>query len=460
MKINIIYQAKNASYARGTVVIIDVFRAMTVELYLARNGARKIIPTASVDFAFEYKRKNPNSILCGEIGGAKIDGFDLGNSPKDIEKLDFSERTVVHRTSAGTQGINNANYADEIIGGSLANAKAIADYIKRNRREEVTLVCTSAHSENVWDEDNICAEYIKSLLLQDESFNIKEKIELLKRMGGSKFFDPEKQSVFPEKDFELCTRVDAFSFVLRLKYDGVSEPYMERVDIGGVPWDELLTEGEYPKENIKCGSFISEFSREDVMAFDTDLKGKVVYGSYEEPRGSFDAALVLGCPDIFMESRAKAAAKLYHEKRCSLFVTTGGVFWETPMGRLLEAEALRLYMIKEGVPPDLIVCETLARTTKENMTFSRDIVSKRVGDKIARIAVVTSYFHVTRSVALAKAFMEKAVIEGVRADYPEDNPNEFKKSNMLREFVAKEIRCLKSYVDKGWIPDFELQVSH
>lgn len=39
-------------------------------------------------------------------------------------------KTVIHTTSAGTQGIVNAVKADKIITGSLINAKAIAEYIK------------------------------------------------------------------------------------------------------------------------------------------------------------------------------------------------------------------------------------------------------------------------------------------------------------------------------------------
>ena len=33
---------------------------------------------------------------------------------------------------------------------------------------------------------------------------------------GRKFFDPELQDVFPEKDFEMCTAIDRFDMVLRV----------------------------------------------------------------------------------------------------------------------------------------------------------------------------------------------------------------------------------------------------
>ena len=58
--------------------------------------------------------------------------------------------------------------------------------------------------------------------------DMEEGIELLKRTSGAKFFDPEQNDVFPEKDFELCTRADCFDFVLRLNKSS-SLPYMEKI---------------------------------------------------------------------------------------------------------------------------------------------------------------------------------------------------------------------------------------
>ena len=104
MDIRILHLVEGAKEAKGLTVIIDVFRAFTVETYLTRNNAAKIIPVSGVDFAFAYKEKHPDAILCGERKGIKIDGFDYGNSPSQIEHVDFTGKTVIHTTSAGTQG--------------------------------------------------------------------------------------------------------------------------------------------------------------------------------------------------------------------------------------------------------------------------------------------------------------------------------------------------------------------
>lgn len=80
-----------------------------------RNNAAKIILVGDVEIARNYKKEHPDAILCGERKGIIIEGFDYGNCPTDLEKLDLTGKTVIHTTSAGTQGIANASNADEII---------------------------------------------------------------------------------------------------------------------------------------------------------------------------------------------------------------------------------------------------------------------------------------------------------------------------------------------------------
>ena len=127
MKVKIVHDAKQAT---GLAIIIDVFRAFTVEPYLIYNGVEKIIPVGDKEIAYDLKEKNKDYILVGERSGVKLPGFDFGNSPSQIKNVDFSNKTVVHTTSCGTQGIVNAINASEIITGSLVNASAIAKYIK------------------------------------------------------------------------------------------------------------------------------------------------------------------------------------------------------------------------------------------------------------------------------------------------------------------------------------------
>ena len=227
MNIRILQLVEGARQARGLTVIIDVFRAFTVEAWLSHNRAEAIIPVGDIQTALDYRTAHPGTLLCGERGGRKIDGFDFGNSPSAIEQADLAGKTVVHTTSAGTQGIANAHGAQEIIGGALVNASAIARYIRSRNPDEVSLVCMGLAGKEETEEDTLCARYIKSLLEGQPIADLDAEIEILKRTSGAKFFDPAQQDVFPEADFHLSTQVDRFDFVLR--YDRKTG-CMHRVD--------------------------------------------------------------------------------------------------------------------------------------------------------------------------------------------------------------------------------------
>lgn len=234
MNIQILHLIDGAKQAKGLTVIIDVFRAFTVETYLMKNHAARIIPVSSVDFAFAYKQAHPDAVLCGERKGIIVDGFDYGNSPSQIEHVDFTGKTVIHTTSAGTQGIANAADAEEIIGGNLVSAKAIAQYIKQTNPEKVSLVCMGLAGGCRTDEDELAGAYIKSLIEGNPLSDLQERIEKIKFTDGAKFFEEKRQSVFPKRDFFLCTAVNSCDFILRLKKDpetGLN--YMERVDVPG-----------------------------------------------------------------------------------------------------------------------------------------------------------------------------------------------------------------------------------
>ena len=225
MNIEILHMIDGAKKAKGITVIIDVFRAFSVEAYFFAGGVKEILPVGDVNVAYDLKEKNPDFILAGERGGKILPGFDVGNSPSDVIKLNCQGKTVVHTTSAGTQGIANAINADEILGGSLVNAKAIARYIKSKNPETVSLVCMGLEALTQTEEDNLCANYIKSLL-EGTTIDMASEIENLKYTSGAKFFDKAQNSVFPEADFGLCTQVDKFDFVMKLSENSI----MRRID--------------------------------------------------------------------------------------------------------------------------------------------------------------------------------------------------------------------------------------
>ena len=229
MNVQILQLIEGAKKATGVTVVIDVFRAMTVESHLYSLGAEKIIPVGDIEAAYNYKKANSDVILIGERGGKICDGFDFGNSPSQIKGHDFTGKTVIHTTSAGTQGIANAKNADIILCAGLCNAKATAEYIRLLNPETVSLVCMGLAGVEPTDEDSLCAEYIKSLL-ENKPISLCEKIEKIKHTSGAKFFDKAQADVFPEEDFYLSTKVDVFPFALRIaEENGVQ--YTKKTDV-------------------------------------------------------------------------------------------------------------------------------------------------------------------------------------------------------------------------------------
>lgn len=210
---------EGAKQAKGLTVVIDVFRAFSLEAYLFSWGVKEIRPVGTIEEAFRLKEMVPGSVLVGERKGKKCEGFDYGNSPSSIPPEAVAGKTIIHTTSSGTQGIVNAAGASEIITGSLLNAGAVARYIQQKQPEQASIVAMGSLGIKPAAEDDLCAAYIKSMLEGAPLSDIDQRIKALKEHGGQHFFDPAQRDVFPEEDFWMCTKRDQFSFVIKVDQD-------------------------------------------------------------------------------------------------------------------------------------------------------------------------------------------------------------------------------------------------
>jgi 2-phosphosulfolactate phosphatase len=218
-----------AQGARGLTVVIDVFRAFSVAAYAFAGGVRTIFPVADVAAARELKRLHPDWLLIGERHARPLPGFDSGNSPTELERFDLHGRTLIHTTHSGTQGLTAAHRADEVISGALVNAAAIVRYIRSRQPGIVTLVRMGHEAKERCAEDDLCAEILRQRLAGEQP----DVADLRERLRGAasaqKFFDPACDWA-PQRDFELCTRVGAFDFVLRLERDE-APGRLERIEV-------------------------------------------------------------------------------------------------------------------------------------------------------------------------------------------------------------------------------------
>jgi 2-phosphosulfolactate phosphatase len=215
-----------ARAARGLVVVIDVFRAFSVAAHAFARGARTIIPVADIADARELKRLHPDWLLIGERHARPLPGCDAGNSPTELERLDLHDRTIIHTTHSGTQGLAAATSADEVITGALVNAAAIVRYIRSRAPATVTLVRMGHEAAERCAEDDLCAQLLQQRVAgeQPDVSGVRERLR--SAASAQKFFDPDCDWA-PQRDFELCTQVDAFDFVLRLERG----PRLERFEV-------------------------------------------------------------------------------------------------------------------------------------------------------------------------------------------------------------------------------------
>jgi 2-phosphosulfolactate phosphatase len=229
MDVQILQLLDGAKDAKGLTVIIDVFRAFSTACYAYGKDAAKIIPVGNIKKAYHLKEENPEFILMGERDERKPPGFDFGNSPSLLSSARLSGKTIVHTTSSGTQGIEAAISADEIITGSFVNAAAIVQYIRNQNPRTVSLVCMGYACEYPTDEDTLCAEYIKNELQgMDNDFARME--EIIRQGSGKRFFEPDNQEWAPSTDFDLCLQRDIFDFILKVENDG-SINYLQKVKV-------------------------------------------------------------------------------------------------------------------------------------------------------------------------------------------------------------------------------------
>ena len=215
MQVHVVDRVAGARSAQGIAVVIDVFRAFSVAAYAFSRGAATVIPLAAVEDARELKRRHPDWLLIGERHARKLPGFDCGNSPSELEQIDVAGRTLIHTTHAGTQGLTNALQADEVITGALVNAGAIVRYLQSRQPEIVTIVRMGHEAIANSEEDDLCAELLRSRLSGNPMPTEGIRERLRGASSAQKFFDPACDWA-PERDFELCTRVDEFDFVLQL----------------------------------------------------------------------------------------------------------------------------------------------------------------------------------------------------------------------------------------------------
>lgn len=116
-----------------TAVVVDILRASASIIKALQSGSRGIIPTQSIDEATELAHSlgKENILLCGEREGWRIEGFDLGNSPREFRKKVVDGKIIIFASTNGAKAIVRAQGASAVLVGSFLNFKAILRYLSK-----------------------------------------------------------------------------------------------------------------------------------------------------------------------------------------------------------------------------------------------------------------------------------------------------------------------------------------
>ena len=227
MLIHELYGADDAPRATGLAVVIDVLRAFTTAAYAFNAGAKQIILVSTAAEAFRLKRQDSERLLVGEDGGRKIAGFDHGNSPEDIERLDLNQRELVLRSSSGTQGVVGAKAADAIYLGSLVVASATVRAIRASQASEISLLAMGAPGI-AGDDDDIACRDLMAKQLRGESISHEQ---IARRVAASR---AGLEALDPDIDFKStgdlarAVMIDRFDFALPVRMESgllVARPF-------------------------------------------------------------------------------------------------------------------------------------------------------------------------------------------------------------------------------------------
>lgn len=149
------------SYSSDLAIMVDTLRASTT-IITAIENFNKIVPVKDQKKA-EKLAEELGATLAGERNGAKIKGFDSGNSPLEIKK--FQGNVLVLTTSNGTRILKDMKA--KVLIGSFVNAKAVARKALELADHHIELVMAGVNGEFVIEDFLGAGEIINGLKNED-----------------------------------------------------------------------------------------------------------------------------------------------------------------------------------------------------------------------------------------------------------------------------------------------------
>ena len=212
--------------SKKTVVVIDVLRATSVIVHALSQRVLEVIPVATIEEAFHLARKFPagSTLLGGERGSCRIEGFDLGNSPREYIAERVGGKRLILTTTNGTKAFRFVSSGGEVMVGSFLNISAIANRCVANGLD--IFIFPSGDSGNFSLEDVVCGGMLIDLVLRgdkrsfhlsDASFSAKIIYEYFKDNLSKALYLSNHGKELVERgfgeDIPFCSQTDITSIV-------------------------------------------------------------------------------------------------------------------------------------------------------------------------------------------------------------------------------------------------------
>jgi 2-phosphosulfolactate phosphatase len=193
-------------------VVVDVLRATSTIAQALASGYKRVYCCREVEDALRLREQLGEGLLGGERSAVKIEGFDIGASPREV--LEPRGETLIYSTTNGTRAVlAAASVCREVLLGSLLNLSAVAGAV----RDDCVIVCAGFQGQFALD-DAYCAGRIVELL-DGEVTDAAKASAILARSFPNAHEALLARTYGPpglEDDIKFCAQEDAVDVVPRL----------------------------------------------------------------------------------------------------------------------------------------------------------------------------------------------------------------------------------------------------
>lgn len=160
MRVHVAFTPAEAA-AAPTAIVIDVIRATSTIAQALAAGYERVLCVAEIEQARALRAELPDSLVGGERDAVRIDGFDVGASPREF--LEPRAGTLILSTTNGTRTIvAAAERCDEVLIGSLLNLDAVVA-AARERGEDVAVICAGFEGAFAFDDAWCAGRFVHAL---------------------------------------------------------------------------------------------------------------------------------------------------------------------------------------------------------------------------------------------------------------------------------------------------------